>query len=310
MPKKILLFCDPGIDDSIAIMFALINPEIEIVGIVASYGNVSKEQAIANASYLLDLAGKPEIPVIPGAFMPIQKKMVTYYPEIHGEDGIGPIQPPVKDYIKVFPFDTIRLLIETYGSELNIVDTGRSTSLATAFILYPSQMKLVNGFYLMGGSFFAPGNVTPLAEANFHGDPTSTNFVLKHAHNITITPLNTTNFAYLTDEVVDLFSKHKSNPFAFMLKPIFEYYFTAYKKLSPGIIGAPMHDLVTVMTVCKPNIAEYIYYDAQVIEGIEAKGLSYIDLRPLGKPGKTRIAIKLNYDIFIKELKDCMLKMV
>ncbi|UOR11355.1 nucleoside hydrolase [Halobacillus amylolyticus] len=305
--KKILLFCDPGIDDSLAIMYTMLDPEIELVGIVTSYGNVTKDQATANAAYLVQLAGRNDIPIIPGASQPIQREGVTFYPEIHGEEGIGPIQPPSNMQYQIYPFDTIRLIIERYRNEIIIVDTGRSTTLATAFALFPDQIKMVHSFYVMGGAFFFPGNVTALAEANFFGDPTSSNFVLKFAHNLTITPLNVTQFAVITPDIVDTISKNRKNIYASMMAPVFEYYYEFYKKTVPGIPGAPIHDLLTIILIKNPTIVDYIYYDANVIEGIEAKGMSYIDIRPTSKTGKTRIAIKLHYESFIEEFSKVML---
>ncbi|MFD2045089.1 nucleoside hydrolase [Ornithinibacillus salinisoli] len=304
--KKILLFCDPGIDDSLAIMYTLIDPELELVGIVTSYGNVTKNQATANAAYLLQLAGKNNIPIIPGAAKPVQQEEVTFYPEIHGE-GIGPIQPPSNLQYQTYPFDTIRLIIERYKNEIIVVDTGRSTTLATAFILFPDDMKMVHSYYVMGGAFFVPGNVTALAEANFFGDPTSSNFVLKFAHNLTITPLNATQFAVLTQEIVDAISENEKNIYAFMMAPVFEYYYEFYKETVPGIPGAPIHDLLTVMLVKNPTIVDYTYYDAKVVEEIEAKGMSYIDIRPTSKTGQTRVAINLHYEEFLREFIKVML---
>ncbi|WP_085994214.1 nucleoside hydrolase [Oceanobacillus senegalensis] len=305
--KKVLLFCDPGIDDSLAIMYSMIDPEIELVGIVTSYGNVTKDQATANAAYLVQLAGRNDIPIIPGASKPVQQEDVTFYPEIHGEEGIGPIRPPSNMQYQIYPFDTIRLIMERYRNELIIVDTGRSTTLATVFILFPDQIKLVHSFYVMGGAFFVPGNVTALAEANFFGDPTSSNFVLKFAHNLTIAPLNATQFAILTPDIVDAISKNTKNIYAFMMAPVFEYYYEFYKKQVPGIPGAPIHDLLAIMLVKNPAIVDYIHYDANVIEGLEARGMSYIDYRPTSKTGETRIAIQLHYEEFIEEFNKVML---
>ncbi|SET36139.1 purine nucleosidase [Oceanobacillus limi] len=306
LTRKILLYCDPGIDDSLAIMYTMMDPELELVGIVTSYGNVSKKQATANASYLVQLAGKNNIPIIPGASKPVQQEEVTFYPEIHGK-GIGPIQPPSNLQYEIYPFDTIRLIIEKYKGELVIVDTGRSTTLANTFILYPNHMKMVHSFYVMGGAFFVPGNITALAEANFYGDPTSSNFVLKFAHNLTITPLNATQHAIITSDIVDAISKNEKNFYAFMLAPVFEYYYEFYKKKIPGIPGAPIHDLLTIMLVKNSTMVDYIYYDANVVEGIEAKGMSYIDIRPTSETGKTRIAVNLHYNEFIKDFSKVML---
>ncbi|WP_155669181.1 nucleoside hydrolase [Ornithinibacillus caprae] len=300
------MFCDPGIDDSLAIMYTMLDPELELVGIVTGYGNVTIDQATANAAYLLQLAGKYDIPIIPGASKPVQQEEVSFYPEIHGE-GIGPIQPPSDLQYQIYPFDTIRLIIERYRNELIIVDTGRSTTLATAFILFPEQIKMVHSFYVMGGAFFVPGNVTAMAEANFFGDPTSSNFVLKFAHNLTITPLNVTQFAILTPEVAEAISENERNIYASMIAPVFEFYYEFYKESVPGIPGAPIHDLLTIMLVKNPTIVDYIYYDAKVVEDIEVKGMSYIDFRPTSNTGETRIAVNLHYEAFLEEFSKVML---
>lgn len=111
------------------------NPKIELVGVVTGYGNVDERQATENASYLLQLAGRPDIPVIRGAKGPFSGELVDYYPEIHGPEGLGPIRPPenivtnVRDYSEVFD------IIRRYKNDLTIVDVGRSTLLATSFIL-------------------------------------------------------------------------------------------------------------------------------------------------------------------------------
>ncbi|RUL51290.1 nucleoside hydrolase [Lysinibacillus antri] len=307
MTKKILLFCDPGIDDSLAIIYSLLNPDIELVGIVTSYGNVSKEEATANAAYLLHLAGRNDIPIIPGATKPFKPENIAVYPEIHGKDGIGPIKIPKNVQYDIYTFDTLRFILEKNKNELIIVDTGRSTTLCMVFTLYPELMKNVQAFYVMGGAFFIPGNITALAEANFYGDPTASNFILETAHNLTITPLNVTQHAIITQDIVDVISKNMKNPFAFMMDPIFKYYYEFYKEKMPGIPGAPIHDLLTIMVIQHPSIVDYIHYDANVIEGTEAKGMSYIDYRPTSKKGKTRIAMKLHYDLFLKEFKRVML---
>lgn len=308
MKTKILLFGDPGIDDSFAIMYALLNPNIELVGIVTGYGNVTKDQATANANYLLQLANKQDVPVIPGAANPVQEKDVIYYPEIHGANGIGPIHPPSNLTYQEYTFDTIREIINRYPNEIVIVDIGRSTSLATAFNLFQDEMTKVKAVYVMGGAFFVPGNATALAEANFYGDPTSSNYILRYAQNLTITPLNVTQFAILTSEMVDYLIEESNSPFVSLLSPIFEYYFKFYQEKNPGIQGAPIHDLLTVMVVTAPSIAEYVYYDAQVIDGPGgARGMSYIDIRPTSPKGKTRIAVKLDYEKFVEEFMRVML---
>lgn len=305
--KKVLLFCDPGIDDSLAIMYAMLHPNIELVGIVTSYGNVSRKEATTNAAYLTWLAGRSDIAIIPGASMPMNEEDLVFYPEIHGEDGIGPISPPNNFQFQTYSMDMVRLLIEKYRNELVIVDLGRPTTLAIVFTLFPNHIEMVHSFYLMGGAFFIPGNATALAEANFYGDPAATNFVLNSAHNLTLTPLNATQSAILTQDIVNVISNNKENNYSFMINDIFKYYYAFYKKSTPGIPGAPIHDLLTIMLVNDPEIADYINYDVKVIEDADAKGMSYIDYRPASKAGKTKIAVKLHYELFIEKVKSIML---
>ena len=287
-------------------MYMMMDPEIELVGIVTSYGNVTKEQATANAAYLMQLARRTDIPIIPGVSQPMDDEDLALYPEIHGE-GIGPIRPPSTLQYHTHPFDTIRLIIETYQNEVIIVDIGRSTTLATIFVLFPEYTKMVYSYYVMGGAFFMPGNATALAEANFYGDPISSNFVVKSAHNLTITPLNATQFAILTEEMVQAVSKNEKQYYASLIVPVFEYYYDFYQKKIPGIQGAPIHDLLTVMIINHPSLCDYIFYDAHVVASGEAKGMSYIDYRPTSKRGKTRIAVSLDYDAFVEQFNKVML---
>lgn len=303
--KKVLFFGDPGIDDSLGIMYGLLHPDIEIVGIVTGYGNVSQEQATENAAFLLALAGRRDIPIITGAKMPLSGEFVSFYPEIHGEEGLGPIRPPKNIKVDFFNYDEIFKIIEKYQNELIIVDVGRSTSLAIAFILGGDIMKKVKGFYLMGGAFLVPGNITAEAEANFHGDPIASNLVVEKGHNVTIIPLNVTNNAIVTPEVVDYISNNVQNRFGPLIKPIFDYYFEAYKKNVPGIKGAPLHDVVTLSALVNPNLIDYASRRVKVELAGEAKGKTIADFRPKPDfaPVETldRIGLQLNYQVFIND---------
>ncbi len=302
--KKVLFLGDPGIDDSLAIMYGLLHPEIEIVGIVTGYGNVTQEQATSNAAYLMQLAGREDIPIINGAKMPLSGEFTTYYPEIHGAEGLGPIRPPKTIQPNIKSFCTIFDIIERYKKEVIIVDAGRSTSLATAFILGKDVMQNVKEYYCMGGAFLIPGNVTPVAEANFHGDPLASNLVMQHAKNVTLIPLNVTSESLITPETVKYIKKHSKTGFSNLIEPIFEYYYKAYKKINPKISGSPIHDVVTMMAVVNPSMIEYVYRKVDVdLEG-SAMGESIADFRPQpdAKALKdwVRIGWKLNYKKFVE----------
>ncbi|ADC49965.1 inosine-uridine nucleoside hydrolase [Alkalihalophilus pseudofirmus OF4] len=310
--EKVLLFCDPGIDDSVAIMFALLHPDIEVVGIVSSYGNVDKEQATNNAAYLLDLAGRLDVPLIGAAAYPLSGEMAVYYPEIHGEEGLGPITPPDTISGTLENFSRVFSIIDEYEGELVIVDVGRQTSLASAFILGEDVMDKVKAFYVMGGAFLVPGNVTPLAEANFFGDPIAANVVATRAHSLTIVPLNVTNYAILTDEVIDQITDQEYNTFTPLIRPIYDYYAEAYQELVLGIEGAPFHDVVTLVALTNPELFDFVEREVTVVDDPSVRGLSVADFRPLSAEEEAsiegaQIAMDFNYDeyinIFIQVMK-------
>ena len=111
MPKKVLLFTDLGIDDAFAVLYTFFRKDIQLVGIVADYGNVSRENAIRNINYLKYIGGKEEIPVFLGASVPLTGILVQYFPEVHGKVGLGPIIPPEISY-PTYPINDIYRIIE------------------------------------------------------------------------------------------------------------------------------------------------------------------------------------------------------
>ncbi|MFP5115081.1 nucleoside hydrolase [Bacillaceae bacterium C204] len=286
MAYNVLMTSDPGIDDSFAIMYALLNPKINIVGIVSGYGNTPKEQSIKNTAYLLTLGGRADIPIIAGSAGPLLGEPITYYPEIHGKEGLGPIKPPdTIQNVKVYDINKISELVSQYKGNLVIVSVGRLTDLALMFILYGNDaLKEVNGFYIMGGAFLVPGNISAEAEANFYVDPIAAHTVMEKAHNIYLYPLNVTNKALITPDIIDFLSQNSPTPFRPLLKPAFDYYYKAYQKNVPGIKGAPLHDVVPLMALTEPDLVKYIPKRVRVENFGNAKGKSIADFRP--KPDK------------------------
>ncbi|MEH7013576.1 nucleoside hydrolase [Neobacillus niacini] len=286
MAYDVLLFADPGIDDSFAIMYAILNPDINIVGIVSGYGNTPKEQSVKNTAYLIDLAGREDIPIIAGAAGPLSGEPVQYYPEIHGPEGLGPIKPPdtLQD-VEVHDINKILEIINEYKDNLIIVNVGRLTELALMFILYGNDvLKDVTAFYIMGGAFLVPGNITAEAEANFYSDAIAARIVMEKAHNVRLYPLNITNKAIITPDMIEFLSENSPTPFRPLLQPAFDYYFKAYQKNVPGINGAPMHDVVPLMALTDPEIVKYIPRRVRVAEFGNSKGKSIADFRPKPDP--------------------------
>lgn len=302
MSKKILFFGDVGIDDTIALIYAYLKEELEIIGVVADYGNVPRHQTIKNVYYLIEQIDlSSNIKVIGGAKRPMTGEKPTFYPDIHGKYGLGPINPG-NDTGDIENFFEIANLIETCKDELIIVNTGRLTSLATMFILYENLMKRVKAIYVMGGAFWVPGNVTAVSEANFYADPIAVNIVLEHANNLTIIPLNVTNRAIVTPEMVDYIHSKGKAP---IIKPMLDYYYRFYKSRNPAIQGSPVHDAITIMAV-NNDMFHYRQLPVQIVPAGVARGQSIADIRPYIQFPKTakihRIAFDFDYCKFYIEL--------
>ncbi|WP_077327860.1 nucleoside hydrolase [Virgibacillus siamensis] len=305
--KKIILFADTGIDDAIALIYALKNPEIELIGVVSGYGNIEREKTYRNVEYLLELAGRTDIPVIAGATRPLSGDEPVFFPEIHGMEGLGPIEPPIPEerYANRTNFSKLFNLIKNNANEVTIVNVGRCTSLAIAHYLSPEVMEDVKETYLMGGAFIEPGNATPVAEANFFGDPIAANYICQHVVDLTIVPLNVTRDALLTPRVVNLIDMLADSPLEEIIKPILDFYYEVYQQLEPGIEGTPMHDLAALMAAL--DIDGLFQYKKRQVEvehkGNLAYGKSIADFRPGSSncfgPKCSRIALEINQDLFV-----------
>lgn len=220
--KKVILFADTGIDDSIALIYALKNPEIDLLAVVSGYGNIEREKTYRNVEYLLELAGRTDIPVIAGSTRPLLGEDPVYFPDIHGAEGLGPIRPPIPEerYANRTNFSKLLRLIKDSPDEVTIVNVGRCTSLAIAWYLSPEVMQEVKETYLMGGAFLVPGNATEVAEANFFGDSIAANFVCQNVPNLTIVPLNATREALLTPGEIDFIDSRADTELEKIIKPI------------------------------------------------------------------------------------------
>ena len=306
--KNVVLFADTGIDDTFAIIYALINPDIELKAIVTGFGNVSQEDATKNAAYILSLAGREDIPVIIGASKPLTGQYEPFYPEIHGEDGIGPIQIPETFTYEAQPFSSILDIISKY-EDLCFVDIGRNTSMALTFNLNPFVKDRVNEVYLMGGAFLVPGNVTEIAEANFHGDPTATNYVLNSGLPVYVAPLNVTQYAQLKEEHIKLLAEKSQNQFKDIFLPIFTFYQNAYEELQPGLAGVPLHDLYTLYLLSNLENTTIVQKAISISTEKETQGFTYADFRNMENDPQSNhfINIDFKYEDFLKNVLNTLM---
>lgn len=162
--KKLILDLDTGVDDALAISYALGSPEVELIGITGTYGNVLMEQGVRNALAITELLGHPEVPVYKGLPHASTKDSFEVLPIsafIHGENGIGDavIPDPQRDAETEPAVDFIIDAVKTYGDDLVYVPTGPQTNIAAAFRKAPEIAEQLGKIVLMGGALTVPGNV-------------------------------------------------------------------------------------------------------------------------------------------------------
>ncbi|KFJ78918.1 inosine-uridine preferring nucleoside hydrolase family protein [Bacillus anthracis] len=210
----------------------------------------------------------------------------------------------MENFFEVIP------LIEQYKDELIIVSLGRLTSLAILFIMCKQLMKQIKSYYVMGGAFLHPGNVTPISEANFYGDPTAANIVLQSAANMYIYPLNVTQYSVITPEMAEYIEAKGKVP---LVKPLFDhYYYGYYKNALPDLKGSPFHDTMPILALLDNSMFTYHKSPIVVMAESYAQGASIGEFRSLGKPKpfmdwpSHQIAIDFDYNRFFKHFMSLM----
>ena len=194
MARKVIIDTDPGIDDAMAVFFAMAHPDIELLGLTTTFGNVSVAQATNNALTLVELAGV-NVPVAMGAAAPGIRPPRPFPAFVHGTDGFGnqnlpgPRTAAVSGTAAQFIVDTVR----RHPGEVTLVAIGPLGNLAAALQMEPGLASLVEQVVIMGGAVRTAGNVTPVAEANVICDPHAADAVFAAPWPLTLVGLDVTN---------------------------------------------------------------------------------------------------------------------
>ena len=171
-PRPTILDVDTGVDDALALLYAVASPEVELIGATSVMGNIAVEQATENTLAVLEAAGRGDVEVAQGAARPLGRDHLPF-PVVHGERGLGRAAPP-PPAAKPSNRSAVELIIGSAREgprEVLLVATGPLTNVALALREEPHLPDLLGGFALMGGAFARGGNVTPAAEANIWVDP-------------------------------------------------------------------------------------------------------------------------------------------
>lgn len=200
--QKIIIDCDPGIDDALAIFLALASREdIEVLGLTCVKGNVSVDKAFLNAQRICAAAGRLDIPVLRGISRPILAP-TDLEASVHGEDGLGDIGLPLPDHCPetgMHAVDFILQQVEKYPGEVVLCPIGPMTNVAVALLLDPSLGQKLHSIAFMGGAAYCAGNMNEHAEFNFMVDPHAAEIVLQSGARLVMFGLDVTHKARIED---------------------------------------------------------------------------------------------------------------
>jgi len=299
-PTPILIDCDPGHDDAIALLLALGSPEVELLGVTTVHGNQTLEKTTKNALRVLELAGRSDIPVAAGADRPLQRELHVAS-HVHGESGLdGPVLPepttaPVTQEAADF-------LAEKIVDGAVLVPTGPLTNIALLLERHPDAAAKVSEIVLMGGAI-AEGNMTPAAEFNVWADPEAAQAVFHSGIEVTMVGLDVTHRALLTsDDAERLRSTGKIGAFVADLVEFFK----VYHQETYGWDGAPIHDAVAVAEVVQPGLVTTRLRNVE-IETVSdlCRGRTVVDLwRRTSREPNAKVGVGIDSEGFFRLLTE------
>jgi inosine-uridine nucleoside N-ribohydrolase len=298
LKHKIILDCDPGHDDAIAILLAAHHPEIELLAITTVAGNQSLEKTTRNALKVCSLANIREVPIAMGMDRPLVRP-AKHAPDIHGESGLdGPhIPEPTLELARQHAVDLIiDLLIDSEG-DIALVPVGPLTNIATAMRQRPSIVPKIKAISLMGGAI-GLGNVTPAAEFNIQTDPEAAAIVFGCGRPITMVPLEVTHQALASEDVITRL-RSAQRPVATFAADLLDFFAGTYHNVF-GFPAAPVHDPCAVAAVVDPDII-HAHTMHVVIEtnGEWTSGRTVCDVYgKLGKEPNARVGYALEVERF------------
>jgi purine nucleosidase len=296
--RRVILDCDPGHDDAMAIVLAHGTPEIELAAITTVAGNHSLELTTLNARRICTLCGIDTIPIAAGCAAPLIRPLVTA-PQIHGEAGLeGHTWPePTVRTVRDHAVDVIIDLVSAAPSEITLVPTGPLTNIAMAVRKEPRIANRVREVVWMGGAF-SRGNQTPTAEFNAYVDPEAAAIVFGAGWPLTMIGLEVTEMALATEEV---FSRLESvsTPVARAVTGMLRFY-QAQQQREMGKVAPPVHDPCAVARVGRPELVECrdAYVEVE-LAGLLTSGTTVTDFaEKKGRPFNAKVGTSLAVDGF------------
>jgi inosine-uridine nucleoside N-ribohydrolase len=298
---EIILDCDPGHDDAIALLLALASPELQLLGVTTVSGNQTLEKTTANAIRVLDHVGRGEIPVAAGAPRPLVRER-RVAGDVHGQSGLdGPDLPaPSRRPEPGHAIDWIASTVAANPRPITLVATGPLTNIALFMARYPELETRLERIVLMGGAI-AEGNTTPAAEFNIWADPEAAHRVFQSGLDLTMVGLDVTHQALMTPVHIERLSG--AGRAGSLVADLYSFY-ARFHRRQYDWDGAPVHDAVAMAHVIDATLLSTKHCGVIVDTGPElSRGRTYVDLwgRAGWKPN-CHVAVAIDSERFLELL--------
>lgn len=298
--KKVIIDCDPGIDDALALMLACVSKELDILGITIVSGNINGKQCAENALQVLDLMGRLDIPVYLGKTQPLKRDRVEAE-ETHGCDGLGGIERPLSEKCH-YQEDAVTFLKETldHEEEVTVLAIGPLTNIAVLTETYPESAHQMKELIFMGGAFKSHGNCSPVAEFNFWADPDAAEYVLNHLDRpMTMVGLDVTREVVLTPNYRELLHQFKNDRADFIVD--ITRFYTDFHWEQERTLGCVINDPLAVAYLLDPSICQGESYYVDVVTEGKAIGMSMVDVGGIiGKKENCLVLTKVDAQRFMQ----------
>lgn len=298
MPVPIIIDCDPGHDDALAIMLAAADPAVDLLAITTVAGNQTLEKTTLNARRVCTLAGITDVPIAAGCDRPLLQPLAVA-DDVHGVSGLdGPrFAEPTVDVVPEHAVDLIHRILLEHPEPVTLVPTAPLTNIALLLTRYPDSASRIREIVLMGGST-ERGNRTPAAEFNIVTDPEAADIVFRSGVPVTMCGLNVTHQALATPEIRARFAD-LGTEIGVVCAELLAYFASTYSRLW-GMPHPPLHDPVAVARVIDPTLVGVVDANVTVeLHGSYTRGATVVDLHQyVGRPVNARVATTLDADRF------------
>ena len=307
--RKVIMDCDPGHDDAIALLLATRSDEINILGVTTVAGNSELTHTTNNALRILNYSGVSDIPVYAGCEKPMMRGLYRLTGAIiHGEDGLGGpnVPAPQQKAEQEHGVDFIIRALRESEEKITLIPTGPLTNIAMALIKAPDIKDKIEDIIIMGGAIIDPGNITSAAEFNMYVDPEAAKIVMGSGCPIHLNTLDISMKAvFYKDEIEALGAR--GNKISQVVCELLQFFAGTHVEHF-GFYACPIHDALCVGMLIDPNLIEYkkVFCDVSVNDEL-TRGETVADLWGItGREPNVYMSVKVDRELFVRMITDYM----